>query len=213
MPFYKKLSLNNADIYLWNLAESPQELLALLPSNRNYADEITRFRSVQRQREWLSTRVLLHTVLGHDVFIAYDEVGAPFLQRRSPNKMEISHALPAVSISHSRQWIALAVAHADVTIGIDLETISERADRVIHKFLSSAEQQLLSCSHSATHLWCAKEATYKLCHHKGLRFLGDMQLTIESDTLQMQLPRLRRTALLQLGTFEDTAFALASFLL
>ena len=84
--------------------------------------------------------------------------------------------LPAISISHSHQWVAIALATSKKSIGLDLEIVSEKAGRVQHKFLTQEEQLLISPTLSPTALWCAKEATYKLCSHSGLLFLEEMRL-------------------------------------
>lgn len=70
MPKHTSLSLDNANIWLWKLTESPKQLLALLSHLPNYALEVQQFRSVKRQSEWLATRVLLHSILGDNVRIA-----------------------------------------------------------------------------------------------------------------------------------------------
>ena len=95
---------------------------------------------------------------------------------------------------------------------LDLEIVSEKAGRVQHKFLTQEEQLLISPTLSPTDLWCAKEATYKLCNHSGLLFLEEMRLYTKEEQLLMELPTLQRTASIEIGTFEDCAFALAKFI-
>ena len=79
MPKYTSLSSRSANIWLWQLTESPEQLLALLPTHLDYASKVQQFRSMQRQREWLATRLLMHDILGDNIGIAYNEHGAPFL--------------------------------------------------------------------------------------------------------------------------------------
>lgn len=168
MPKHTSISLDNANIWLWKLTESPKQLLALLSHLPNYALEVQQFRSVKRQSEWLATRVLLHSILGDNVRIAYNQEGAPHLTHRTSvqnaNATSSDHTtkFPFLSISHSQPWVSIAFSTNGLPIGFDVEIESDRANKVLHKFLSAEEQQLLSPSLTPTALWCAKEATYKL---------------------------------------------------
>ena len=219
MPKFATLSSDNANIWLWQLTESPEQLLALLATHPDYAPQAQSFRSTQRQREWLATRALLHNVLGDDIRIAYDKDGAPRLvninqeqiSQDSSYMQDDEQGLPAISISHSHQWVAIALATSQKSIGLDLEIVSEKAGRVQHKFLTQEEQLIISPTLSPTDLWCAKEATYKLCNHSGLLFLEEMRLYTKEEQLLMELPTLQRTASIEIGEFEDCAFALAKF--
>lgn len=219
MPKFATLSSDNANIWLWQLTESPEQLLALLATHPDYTSQAQSFRSIQRQREWLATRALLHDVLGDDIRIDYDKDGAPRLvstnqeqiSQDSPHKQSGRQELPAISISHSHQWVAIAIATDEQALGLDLEIISEKAGRVQHKFLTQEELQLISPTLTPTVLWCAKEATYKLCNHSGLLFLEQMMLYKNGEQLWMELPTLQRKVLIETGEFEDCAFALAQF--
>lgn len=108
MPKHTSISLDNANIWLWKLTESPKQLLALLSHLPNYALEVQQFRSVKRQSEWLATRVLLHSILGDNVRIAYNQEGAPHLTHRTSvqnaNATPSDHTtkFPFLSISHSQ---------------------------------------------------------------------------------------------------------------
>ena len=219
MPKYTSLSSRSANIWLWQLTESSEQLLALLPTHLDYASQVQQFRSMQRQREWLATRLLMHDILGDNIGIAYNEHGAPFLVskegyaslediRFKPNEKRV---FPTLSISHSHQWVAIALGTNLQPIGLDLEVISEKAARVQHKFLSAEEQRLLSPTFTPTALWCAKEATYKLCNHPGLLFLDQMRLYNKEGQIMVELPTLQRDVLIEAGRFMDCAFAVAQF--
>ena len=171
------------------------------------------------KREWLATRALLHNLLGDDIRIAYDKDGAPRLvninqeqiSQDSSYMQDDEQGLPAISISHSHQWVAIALATSKKSIGLDLEFVSEKAGRVQHKFLTQEEQLLISPTLSPTALWCAKEATYKLCNHSGtFFFLEEMRLYTKEEQLLMELPTLQRTASIEIGEFEDCALHLLS---
>lgn len=218
MPKHTSLSLDNANIWLWKLIESPKQLLALLSHLPNYALEVQQFRSVKRQSEWLATRVLLHSILGDNVRIAYNQEGAPHLTHRT--SLQNANATPSddtakfpfLSISHSQPWVSIAFSTNGQPIGFDVEIESDRANKVLYKFLSVEEQQLLSPTLTPTALWCAKEATYKLCHHPGLLFLDQMILHRENEQLLVSLPTLQREVVITLHSLEDAAIAVAQFL-
>lgn len=88
-----------------------------------------------------------------------------------------------ISISHTFNFVALAVCKED--IGVDIELKSRNCTAVMNKFISESEKNLYQ---SMTHnwpleIWCAKEAVYKLYDLNGLSFLKEIEI-IKRDNLK-----------------------------
>lgn len=82
------------------------------------------------------------------------------------------------SLSHCRDWAAAILSNRHA-VGIDVETISNKVERVAHKFLEPGELAFLDLQQLHLHLtlcWCAKEAIYKWNGEGGIDFRGNMRL-------------------------------------
>lgn len=204
MPFIKETQIDDVSISFWHITECQNEMLEFLPRSQNYAKQIETFRSEHRRKEWLAVRCLLHRQLGTEAEISYLSTGRPVLLN---NDLELS-------ISHSGQLAALALAPSGLEIGIDIEHDTDRAFRLAHRFLTKEEQEELVITPSdATLLWCAKEAVYKLCDTEGLSFLDDICLEMERGQLLAKLPTLSEEVVLTTDVIEECAFALARYLI
>ena len=82
-----------------------------------------------------------------------------------------------ISLSHSFDYAAVMVSK-DKAVGIDIELIKDKIERIAHKFMSKRElafikkdriEQLYAC-------WCAKEAIYKLHGKKNISFLDHIRI-------------------------------------
>ena len=95
------------------------------------------------------------------------------------------------SISHCGDYAA-AIVSKDQRVGVDIEIISEKAEKIKNKFLTQNEQLILSlgtrlgaeappklgqgASELTTLLWCAKESVYKWFGNGGVDFRKHIQL-------------------------------------
>jgi len=168
---------------LWHLTESPEELWPLLPQASTYPNLIPASADAARQAQWLAGRVLVHALaqgaawLGPQPFTVYnDATGRPWLAHGAPGL--------AVSLSHSGQWVAALLAH-EARVGIDVEMVRDKAQRLAAKFLAPHEwaaAQALAQAHPAAAsahyslLWSAKETLYKLAAQRGLIFKQQLLL-------------------------------------
>ena len=82
----------------------------------------------------------------------------------------------ALSISHTKEFIALA--NAGFPIGIDIEQKDRDAGRIINKFAREDEKVLCSTEDKDWYLqlWCAKEAIYKLVGLDNLSFKNEIHV-------------------------------------
>lgn len=157
MPFFKKiLTPQNATIGIWQITETIADLQPLV--NLPHPT----FPSQRRLKEWLAVRALLGTLLAtRDFEIDYDPKGKPFFKKRTLQ----------VSITHSRAQAAV-ILHPTKTVGIDIEPLRAKIDKVKHKFLSNQELAALPQGDIKGYItyWCAKEALYKWYGKRGLEF-------------------------------------------
>ena len=166
--FHKKLA-NQAELGIWKIDETEvffQEQLELAPEE---AAQLARIKGARRT-QWLAARYLVHQMSGRSkrgIFIK-DEFGKPHLE----------HSPYQISISHSGEFAA-AIA-APFSIGIDIQRIVERIDRIAHKFMRPIEAASLEQASRIPHLhvyWGAKEALYKAYGRRKLDFCRHLLIT------------------------------------
>ena len=138
------------------MEEGESELMARLPAS--VSQGVERFAAPHRRLEWLSVRLLLITMLGRqdvaDALIGYTPAGAPYL-------LDHTHAL---SISHTKGYVAVMLAPWGSHPGIDLEQWGERVCKVASRFMREDEEVPLYHESPVAALllhWSAKEAMYK----------------------------------------------------
>lgn len=144
-----------AQIYLWHITESAEELAQQISGGELLLEEASRmFSSPKRRLEWLATRALLQHTECKGVEILYHSNGAPHLAGSNKH----------ISISHTQDYVAIAIA--DKPIGIDIEHITRNATRAIIGFLQPQEIEELKLhptpAEETLRLWTAKEAAFKL---------------------------------------------------
>jgi len=164
MGLFLKKSVPNANIGVWEISESVDELyqrLTLTPAETEIFSALT---SESRKLHWLSYRMILpHLIDWHNVSgISYDQYGKPFLD----------NGVRHISVTHSGKYSALIASRTN-SVGIDIERISEKIMRLRHKFLMPQELELLNKSSDPRIYyiyWAAKEAIYKLHGKRDILF-------------------------------------------
>ena len=156
MPNYIHHTFDGGGIAIWHITESAEELRARLASS-HYDEQLAKLTHEGRRAEWLAVRVLVAELLGRDKLIAYHPTGAPYLTDGSY----------CISISHTRGYAAIAY-HRTHRLGVDIEYISSRVERIAHRFAHPSEEVYLAgASDDERPLmqlvnWSAKETLYKL---------------------------------------------------
>jgi len=150
MPLIFKSELENSCLAVWQKEETPAHLLSMLSLSNDETAVYKRFTNERRQSEWLTTRVLLNLISDDNATISYDENNKPYL----PNNDRF------ISISHSKNMVAVMLATANV--GIDIEQISQRTTKVRSKYLTGDELEWCKTDTDHTLVWTVKEAAYKL---------------------------------------------------
>lgn len=161
---------SNTSFAIWKIEETVEELLVQLQLKEHELSYLDTLNNGKRNIHWLSTRVLLRRMIGTDDYIdcKIDSSGKPYL----------SNFPHYISLSHSYDYAAVMISK-DKVVGIDIELIKDKIERIAHKFLSKEEIQFIEKDNRIEHLyvtWCAKEAIYKLHGKKNISFLEHIRL-------------------------------------
>ena len=169
MPQIFTTSLHpSGNLLLWNAEEELvwfKDQLDLSPSLWKEYDSLVN--DTIRYR-WLASRYAVQQVSQQSPLeLIKDHLGRPYLGvERKP-----------LSLSHCDGFVA--AIHADVSVGIDVERISSRAQKIKNYILREEELRLLGEENEALILaWSAKESLYKWFGEKHLGYKS--QLCIRS---------------------------------
>ena len=156
MPNYLHHTFDGGGIAIWHITESASELYELLGTH-SYDERLATLTHEGRRAEWLAVRLLVSEILGRDKVVAYHPTGRPYLTDGSYH----------ISISHTRGYAAIAY-HRTARIGIDVEYVSSRVERIAQRFTHPSEAAYLDAAPDTQRTtlllinWSAKETLYKL---------------------------------------------------
>jgi 4'-phosphopantetheinyl transferase len=162
---------DDTEFALWKIEEAEEDLYSQLQLDAAEQAYYNSLSKGKRHLHWLGTRVLLRKMLKTDEYIdcKVDVHGKPYLVN-----------LPYhISLSHSFDYAAVMISRSR-PVGIDIEQVKEKVERIAEKFLSPRELAFISKDeHRLQQLyvcWCAKEAVYKCYGQKDVSFLEDISL-------------------------------------
>ena len=156
MPNHAHHTFEGGGIAIWHITETSEELYALLATHR-YDAQLADKTHEARRAEWLAVRLLVKELFGPECEVAYHPTGRPYLKGSNIH----------ISISHTKGFAAVAYHH-DAPIGMDIEYISSRVERISSRFTTEGEAAYIDVhdehARQMYHLinWSAKEALYKL---------------------------------------------------
>lgn len=170
------------ELGLWQIAEDEPFFQQQLPLTAREQVELANIKGGKRRLEWWSGRHLLHYMSGRPQRgeCYKDQFGKPHLDA-SPFDISISH-------SHGMA----AVVAAPVSVGVDIQKVVPKIERIAHKYMRPEEEESLDATTQLEQLhvyWCAKEALYKAYGRKQLDFkahiaIEPFELEEYGDTLQ-----------------------------
>jgi Phosphopantetheinyl transferase len=170
MPLFMLHNDSSCQWGIWNVTETIDELLELLPHSEVYRQQMMQFASSSRRLEWIAVRVLLFELLREEKEIAYNSNGRPYLLDKSLN----------ISISHTRGFVSVIVAKPDKEVGIDIEQYSERVRRVAYRFVREDEElsnyDEADTTYSLLLHWSAKEVVFKCLNATDVDFLQHIRI-------------------------------------
>lgn len=167
---YRQQVDTETEFAIWKIEEEADELYNQLQLNEAEQAYVEKLSKGKRNLHWLGTRVLLRKMLQTEQYIdcRVDNHGKPYLVNMPYH----------ISLSHSFNFAAVMVSK-NKPVGIDIEQIKDKVERIAHKFLSPAEMAALDSKNRVKELyvcWCAKEAVYKCYGQKEVSFLDNIHL-------------------------------------
>src|ERR1700761_3327791 len=166
---YRQQIDDDTEFAIWKIEEEADELYSQLQLDEQEKAYYEQLKVGKRNLHWLGTRVLLRKMLKTDEYIdcKVDEHGKPYLVN-----------LPYhISLSHSFDYAAVMIGKDPV--GIDIEQVKQKVERIAHKFMRKEEMAFLSDKNKIKQLyvcWCAKEAVYKCYGQKEVSFADNILL-------------------------------------
>lgn len=167
---YRQRIDEDTEFALWKIEEQADELYNKLQLNSQEKAYVEQIGNGKRNLHWLGTRVLLRKMLNTEEYIdcRVDEHGKPYL-----------FTLPYhISLSHSFDYAAVMISKKR-PVGIDIEQIKQKVERIAHKFMRPVELGFIDQAHKIEQLyvcWCAKEAVYKCYGQKEVSFVDNISL-------------------------------------
>ena len=159
MPVYQLKNIaDHINTGVWKITESSKELADQLIKKGYPLTNMPDSKNENRLKQWLATRLLLNEFF-NNVTIAYNEFGKPFLSNDKH-----------ISISHSNDLVAIII-NENSPCGIDIEKISDKVERIKHKFLNPLDIENVTSIEELTLYWGAKEALYKYYGQKKVLFI------------------------------------------
>ncbi len=193
MPFkYTSSFEHGGELILWELKEHVKWFYDRMTLSKALEKEFRSIRADGVRLQWVASRFVLQQLARTAVLeLEKDEHGKP----------HFVHDTRFISLSHC-QGFAAAIS-AEVAVGVDVEVISPRVQRVKNRFLAANELAMLGETDAMLMLaWSAKEAIYKLYGQKGLIFKTDMCIEAVNESenrLQLRLHKVDSKPLFQVN--------------
>jgi len=169
MGLYLRKTLDNgAEISVWKITETEQELKNLSSVPTDEMEEISLIRSETLRKQKLAVRALLNTVFEEKMYLNHHDNGKPFLENCITN----------ISITHTEKYVAV-ITDDDEELGIDMESLDRDFSAVEKKALSEDEKEDLDSSRKNEQLaiyWCAKEAIFKRMSQNRVDFAEQIEV-------------------------------------
>ena len=129
MALYLRKKLDNkAEIAVWHVTETEDELKSITSVPTDELEEIMLFRSESQRRQKLAVRALLNEVFEEKMYLNHHDNGKPYLENCVTN----------ISITHTDKYVAIIISDYD-ELGIDIESLDRDFSVVEKKALSEDE--------------------------------------------------------------------------
>ena len=162
MPIHQHKNIaKTIKLGMWVIEEDIDELLYIAKNKNINIKDIPEVKNQSKIKQWLATRLLLNNYFT-DVMIVYNEKGKPFLS----NGWNIS-------ISHSGDYVVILLNEKN-NCGIDIEKISNKIEKIKHKFLNESDLKKITTEQDLTIYWSAKETLYKFYGKKEVLFIENL---------------------------------------
>ena len=170
----------SGNLLLWQAEEESawfKEQLNVVPE---LWEEYDSFASEAIRHRWLSSRYAVQQVSQQSPLKLIKETSGKPILLESENH---------ISLSHCDGYVA--AIHGDVPVGIDVERISQRVQKIKNYFLRDEELELLGEENEALILaWSAKESIFKWYGKKSLGYKSQLcirSIDFEEHVMEMKL--------------------------
>lgn len=170
MSLYLRKKLDNkAEIAIWHVTETEEELLSITSVPTDELEEISLFRNESHRKQKLAVRALINEVFEEKMYLNHHDNGKPYLENCATN----------ISITHTDNYVAIII-HEEEEVGIDIESLERDFSAVEKKALSEDEiDDLEDSSRKNEQLaiyWCAKEAIFKRMSQNRVIFAEQIEV-------------------------------------
>lgn len=161
MPLFFQQNINeSAKIGIWKIEEEESFFLQQVAASRDITHP-------HKRLQHLASRYLLS--------VLFNDFPVNEIQIANSRKPFLEKELYQFSISHCGDYAA-AIVSKDKKVGIDIELITSKIERIKDKFLSDREKQATDTLQLTTLCWAAKEAVYKWYGKGEVNFKEHIQL-------------------------------------
>ena len=171
MALYLRKKLDNkAEIAVWQVTETEEELLSITSVPTDELEEISLFRSENQRKQKLAVRALINELFEEKMYLNHHDNGKPYLENCATN----------ISITHTANYVAI-ITHEEEEVGIDIESLERDFSAVEKKALSEDEIDDLEDNRSKKNeqlaiYWCAKEAIFKRMSQNRVVFAEQIEV-------------------------------------
>ena len=164
MPLVYQQNINAVTkMGVWHISETEDFFLQQVPLQK----EITHW---HKRLQHLAGRYLLKEL--------YPDFPLELIKIADTRKPFLEDEAYHFSISHCGDYAAVVVSKA-YRVGVDVELVNDKVEKIIHKFLSRQEKKLLQAdavNKTATLLWSVKESVYKWKGSGGVDFIKHINI-------------------------------------
>ena len=169
MALYLRKKLDNkAEIAVWQVTETEEELLNITSVPNDELEEISLFRNESQRKQKLAVRALINEMFEEKMYLNHHDNGKPYLENCATN----------ISITHTDKYVA-GITHEEEEVGIDIESLERDFSAVEKKALSEDEIDDLEDEKKNEQLaiyWCAKEAIFKRMSQNRVDFAEQIEV-------------------------------------
>jgi phosphopantetheine--protein transferase-like protein len=166
----------NVVVKVWKIEEEASFFLNKLSLTSIQLEEYYAVKHPSKKLEWLASRLLLQNVV-FDKTLVKNANGKPMLLNENEH----------ISLSHCFGYAAVIYSKTK-TVGIDIEPINDKVQRIAPRFLSPTELAFIDKEQTTKHLiacWCIKEAIFKMAGVEGVNF--DEEISIKPFQLNDEM--------------------------
>ncbi|MFT4968473.1 MAG: 4'-phosphopantetheinyl transferase [Chitinophagales bacterium] len=166
MPVIRELKNQDYHLLVWKITEDLSFFAKEVLFNKSEMEEYGNISHESRKLEWLAAR-FVQRQLCKDALVK-DTWGKPHLENEDG----------FVSIAHCHGYAA-AIYSSKQAVGIDIEPIHDKVQRIAQKFLSASELSFINTAGQTEHLitcWSIKEAIYKWYGKRELSFKENIRI-------------------------------------